>query len=204
MSIFGNDPVHARVKAGDLARFDDIALASLDASRQALLRTHLAVAEARLASRQARDDHERVAARTSGARADVKLAKAELTSARAHSDAQGSEEAAHSVAAAQTDKAALDRHIAWLRAEVAAAEAREEEVNAAAWAAEADYEMARARLLASDRPPGEANLQAFVKQSEACLKASEDARRRSVRLRAEADTQRSAWQQARGPVLERV
>ncbi|MFN7145616.1 MAG: hypothetical protein ACK4YP_17705 [Myxococcota bacterium] len=139
MSLFGNEPVRTRVKASDLARFDDGALAALEAPRQSLLRAHVAAAEARLAARQARDEHERVSARKSGARADVKLARAELGSARAHTDVQGTQDAGHSVAAAKADKSLLDRQITWLRAEVAAAEAREEDANAAAWAAEAMF-----------------------------------------------------------------
>lgn len=201
MSIFGNEPVTTRVKASDLAHFDDAALASLEGPREALRHTHLAAAEARLDARHARDEHDRIAARTGGAKADVKLAKAELDSARAHTDVQGEEEAGRLVAAAQAGRALLDRQIAFLRAEVVAAEAREDEANAAAWAAEADYELARARLLASDRPRGEANLQAFVRQAEACHKASEDARHRFVRRRAEADAQRAAWHQARDAAL---
>lgn len=201
MSLFGNEPVKTRVRATDLAHFDDAALASLDAPRQSLYGAHVAAVEARLAARQARDEHERIAARRSGAKADVKLAKAELGSARAHTDLQGTEEAGLSVAAAQAGRSLLDRQIAWLRAEADAAEAREEEANAAAWAAEADYELARARLLASDRPRGEANLQAFVKQAEACHKAAEDARHRFVQRRAEADAQRNAWQQVRDAAL---
>lgn len=204
MSIFGNEPVKSRVKGSDLARLDDAALAALDVQRQTLLRAHLALAEARLAARQARDEHERIAARKSGAKADVKLAKAGLGSARAHADVPGTADAGRSVAVAQADKSLLDRQIAWLRAEVAAAEAHEDEAKAAAWAAEADYELARARLLASDRSSREIDLQAFVKQAEACRRASEDARHRSVKRRAEADAQRNVWQRARAPALEPV
>ncbi len=202
MPIFGNDPVTVRVKPADLARFDDAALATLEDTRHALLRCHFSATDARLAARAARDDYERIAARRGGAKADVKLAKAERSSARAHTDVSGTQDAERSVAAARGEKDLLEKQIAWLRSEVAAAEAREEEMNAGAWAAEADYELARARLLASDQPRGDANLQAFVKQAEACHKALEKARHRAVLLRADADKQKNAWEQA--AVLEPV
>jgi hypothetical protein len=200
MSIFGNDPVTVRVKAADLARFDDPELTPLNEAREALLRSHLAATDARLAVRRARDDYERISARRGGAKADVKLAKAERSSARAHTDAQGALEAERSISTAQGEKSLLDMRIAWLRAELAAAEAREAEMSAGAWAAEADYELERARLVASDRTRGEANLQAFVRQVEACHKALENARHRSVQRRAEADKQRNAWQRASAPL----
>lgn len=183
MSIFTNEPVRMRVKAADLARLDDAALGTLDAPRKGLVRAHLAAAEARLEARQAREEHERVAARRNAARADVKLARMEGAAAPAGTDP---------VAAAKADKALLDMRIAWLRAEVAAAEAREEDANAAAWAAEADYELARARLLVPER--GQTDLPAFVKQAETCRTALEDARRRFVKRRAEADAARAAWE----------
>lgn len=200
MSIFGNEPVTVRVKPADLARFDDAELDGLNDAREALLRSHLAATDARLAVRRARDDCERISARRGGAKADVKLAKAERSSARAHTDVQGALEAEHSISSARGEKSLLDMRIAWLRAEVAAAEAREAEMNAGAWAAEADYELERARLLATDRTRGEANLQAFVRQVEECHKALENARQRSVERRTEADKQKNAWQRASVPL----
>ncbi|MFZ5481106.1 MAG: hypothetical protein ACOZNI_30370 [Myxococcota bacterium] len=204
MSIFGTDPVRSRVRGADLAGLEDAALASLDVPRHALLRAYLAATEARLAARRARDDHDRIAARKAGAKADVKLAKAELGAARAHTDAVATEAAGHSVAAARADRGLLDRQIAWLRAEVAAAEAHEDEADAAAWAAEADYELARARVLVSDPSRGDVSLPVFVRQAEACHKTLEDARQRFVQRRAQADTLRNAWEHARGALPEHV
>ncbi|MDO9280644.1 MAG: hypothetical protein Q7U06_01980, partial [Pseudomonadota bacterium] len=63
MSIFGNEPVTVRVKPADLARFDDAELTALNDVWEALLRSHLAATDARLAVRRARDEYERVAAR---------------------------------------------------------------------------------------------------------------------------------------------
>lgn len=200
MSIFRNEPVTVRVTPADLACFDDAELAALNDVREALLRGHLAATDARLAVRRVRDDYERIAARRGGAKADVKLAKAERSSARAHTDVHGALEAERSISSAQGEKSLLNMRIAWLRAEVAAAEAREAEMNAGAWAAEADYELERARLLASDRPRGEANLQAYVRQAEECHKALENARHRSVQHRAEADKQKNAWLRASAPL----
>lgn len=132
----------------------------------------------------------------------MKLAKAERGSARAHADANATADAERSVGAAQAERRLLDQHIVWLRAEVSAAEAREEEANAEAWAAEADYELARARLIASDRPPGDAHLQAFVKQAESCHERYEDARHRHAQRRAEADAEAFSWRQARDAALQ--
>jgi hypothetical protein len=204
MAIFGNPPVKLRVSAADLAPLDDGVLATLGDAEQAVLQSHLAASEALLVARRAREDYERVAARRGGAKADVGLAKAGRSSARAHTDVPGTQEADRAIVAARAGKNLLDLQISWLKAEVAAADARAEQANEAAWAAEAELELQRARLLASHRERGDAQIQGFVKQKDACRKALETARHRAVNRRAEADRQKNLWQLAGAEELERV
>lgn len=200
MAIFGGPPVSLRVRGTELAKVDDATLASLDEAEREVVRAHLAASEARLATRKAQFEYERVAARQAGAKADVSLAKAERHAARAHADGRAAYDAEQAIGAARTGKDVLDQQIAWLRAELAAAEAREAEADAAGWAAEAFLELQRARLLARD--PSDAHFQGFVKQDARCRSALETARHRAALARAEAENRKNVWQLAAERTLE--